>query len=290
MEFKVISLHQAENTILAHSLNLLNRKLKKGTVISREDIIELEENNYCSVMVAIPDEEDIHEDIAAEKLAHAIAGDLVNVEKPITGRCNLRAKKNGLLVIDEILLNKINLTHESLTVATLEPFVPVYQGQLIATIKVIPYAVENSTLQTCLSVAEEASNIIHVAQFNPKTVGFIQTRVNGLRENILDKTSRVLSQRLQRLNSHISHEVRCQHDTDEVTKAIKQLQDQHIDILIISGATAVADRNDVIPSAITKCGVCRLIPGICYYLLTVEKNMCWVCRVVPDHPNSTALI
>jgi len=254
MEFKVISLHQAENTILAHSLNLLKRKLKKGTILSREDVIELEENNYCSVMVAIPDEEDIHEDIAAEKLAHAIAGDLVNVEKPITGRCNLRAKKNGLLVIDEILLNKINLTHESLTVATLEPFVPVYQGQLIATIKVIPYAVENSTLQTCLSVAEEASNIIHVAQFNPKTVGFIQTRVNGLRENILDKTSKVLSQRLQRLNSHISQEIRCQHDTDEVTKAIKRLQDQHIDILIISGATAVADRNDVVPFAITKCG------------------------------------
>ncbi|MCK5499421.1 MAG: 4-diphosphocytidyl-2C-methyl-D-erythritol kinase, partial [Gammaproteobacteria bacterium] len=141
MEFKEISLHQAENTILAHGLNLTNRKLKKGTVLSREDVMELEENGYRSVMVAILSAEDIREDIAAENLASVIAGDLVDVDKAITGRCNLRANKDGLLVIDKLSLDKINLVHESLTVATLEPFIPVYRGQLIATIKIIPYAV-----------------------------------------------------------------------------------------------------------------------------------------------------
>jgi molybdenum cofactor cytidylyltransferase len=254
MDFKEISLHQAENTILAHSLNLNKRKLKKGTLLSKEDVIELEENNYQSVMVAIPATEDIREDIAAENLASAIAGELVDVEKPITGRCNLRAKKDGLLVIDRALLDQINLVHESLTVATLEPFIPVYQGQLIATIKIIPYAIESAYLQTCLTIAKEKRNIIRVAPFKPKSVGFIQTSVNGLKSSILDKTSKVLSQRLDRLNSHISKEIRCQHDSDEVTKAIKQLQDSDVDILIISGATAVADRNDVVPSAITECG------------------------------------
>lgn len=254
MEFKEISLHQAENTILAHSLNLLKRKLKKGSVLSREDIIELEQNNYRSVMVAIPAEDDVPEDIAAENLASAIAGELVEIEKPMTGRCNLRAKKDGLLVIDRALLDQINLVHESLTVATLEPFIPVYLGQLIATIKVIPYAVANSTLQTCLTIAEEASSAIRISPFKPKSVGFIQTSVNGLKPSILDKTSKVLAQRLERLNSHISKEIRCQHEKEEVTKAIKQLQAQGVDIVIISGATAVADRNDVVPSAIAECG------------------------------------
>jgi molybdenum cofactor cytidylyltransferase len=254
MDFKEISLHQAENAILAHSLNLLERKLKKGTVLSKEDVTELEENGYRSVMVAILSAEDISEDIAAENLASVIAGDLVDVEKPITGRCNLRANKDGLLVIDKISLDKINLVHESLTIATLGPFVPVYRGQLIATIKIIPYAVTNSQLQACLTVAKEASNIIRVAPFNPKLVGFIQTIVNGFKKSILDKTSKVLSQRLDRLNSHISQEIRCQHDIDEVAKAIKQFQSNGVDILIISGATAVADRNDIIPSAITVCG------------------------------------
>ncbi len=254
MEFKEISLHQAENTILAHSLNLIKRRLKKGTVLTREDVIELKENNYHSVMVAIPAEEDIPEDIAAENLASVIAGDQVDVDKSITGRCNLRAKKDGLLVIDKISLDKINLVHESLTVATLEPFTPVYQGQLIATIKIIPYAVANSYLQTCIAIAEEACNTIRVASFIPKLVGFIQTSVNGFKKSILDKTSKVLSQRLERLNSHISQEIRCQHDSDELTNAIKQFQNQGVDILIISGATAVADRNDVVPSAIVNSG------------------------------------
>ncbi len=50
MEFKEISLCQAENTILAHSLNLKKRKLKKGTLLTREDVIELEENGYRWIM------------------------------------------------------------------------------------------------------------------------------------------------------------------------------------------------------------------------------------------------
>ena len=254
MDFKEISLHQAENAILAHSLNLGNRKLKKGTVLNRKDVIELEENGYRSVMVAILSAEDIREDIAAENLASVIAGDMVDVEKPTTGRCNLKANKDGLLVIDKISLDKINLVHESLTIATLEPFVPVYRGQLIATIKIIPYAVTNSQLQACLTIAKEASSIIRVAPFNPKSVGFIQTTLKGYNLDLLDKTSRVLSQRLERLNSHIVQEIRCQHDGDEVAKAIKRLQEYYVDMLIISGATAVADRNDIIPSAIVACG------------------------------------
>jgi molybdenum cofactor cytidylyltransferase len=254
MDFKEISLHQAENTILAHSLNLTKRKLKKGTLLSKEDVTELEESGYRVIMVAIPAAEDIPEDIAAEKLASAIAGEWVDVEKPITGRCNLRAKKDGLLVIDRDLLDQINFVHESLTVATIEPFVQVYQGQLIATIKVIPYAVANSTLQTCLGIAKEKRKLIRVAPFKPKSVGFIQTSVNGLKPSILDKTTKVLSQRLARLNSHITQEIRCQHDSGEVIKAIKQCQDVGVELLIISGATAVADRNDVVPSAITACG------------------------------------
>ncbi len=253
MDFKEISLHQAENTILAHSLNLDNRKLKKGTVLSRKDVIELEKNGYRSVMVAILSTDDICEDIAAENLASAIAGDMVDVEKPTTGRCNLKASNDGLLVIDKISLNKINLVHESLTIATLEPFVPVYRGQLIATIKIIPYAVTNSQLQACLTVAKEASNIVSVAPFNPKSIGFIQTTVNGLKQGILDKTSKVLSQRLASLNSFIVKEIHCQHDIEEVVKAIKELEEFHVDMFIISGATAVADRNDIIPSAITIC-------------------------------------
>jgi molybdenum cofactor cytidylyltransferase len=205
-------------------------------------------------MVAILSADDICEDIAAENLASAIAGNMVDVERPTTGRCNLKASSDGLFVIDKISLDKINMVHESLTIATLEPFVPVYRGQLIATIKIIPYAVTNSQLQACLTVAKEASNIVSVAPFNPKSIGFIQTTVSGLRQGILDKTSKVLSQRLARLNSFIAKEIHCQHDIEEVVKAIKELEEFRVDMLIISGATAVADRNDIIPSAITMCG------------------------------------
>lgn len=254
MEFKEVSLHQATGAVLAHGLKLNKRTLKKGCVLTATDIADLEENECQSVVVALFEPDDVGENEAVMALAKAIAGDSISAEDSLMGRCNLRASEGGVLVIKQEILDNINLVHESLTVATLDRFSVVYQAQLVATVKAIPYAVSQRHLQACLNLAWQAEGIIRVAPFRSKSVGFIQTYLRGTREGVLDKTSSVLSKRLERIGSHLLQEVRCEHNLKDVSSAMAVLLEQGADMLVISGASAVADRRDIVPSAVVYWG------------------------------------
>ena len=65
---------------------------------------------------------DVSEDKAADRLARASAGAGLSVAEPFTGRSNLYAEGDGLLVYDRARLDALNLTHEAATIAALEPF------------------------------------------------------------------------------------------------------------------------------------------------------------------------
>lgn len=254
MIFKKLSPKDAVGTILAHSQLLGGRRLRKGTRLTQTDIEEMDAYGKQSVTVAIPESDDVLEDAAAFALASAISGTSIKVEKPLMGRCNLRAYDRGLLKLDGAVLDDINLVHESMTIATLKSYTVVSAGQLVATIKSIPYAVSGEHLRACLDIASKTNEIICVKPFQSHSIGLIQTSIDVRKDSLLDKTRRVLSRRLENLNSHISHEIRCAHSETEVMQALARAQALGVDMIILSGASAVVDRHDVIPAAINQAG------------------------------------
>lgn len=279
MEFREISLDKAGNTILAHSLNLDSGRLRKGSLLGSAEIEALARNGYRNVMVAILDEDDVTEDLAAETLARAVAGENVRADKPATGRCNLRAAADGLLVVNGELLDRINMMHESCTLAVLQPFVQVRKSQLVATIKIIPYAAPRPALDACLDIAGSDGDIIRVAEYAAHSIGLVQTRVSGLRDEVLDKTAKVLSYRLDVMNSRIHRETRCQHEAADVRLALGDMLVDDIDMIIVTGASAVADRRDTIPAAIVECG-----GEILHFGMPVEPgNQLLLARIADKH-------
>ena len=75
-----------------------------------------------------------------------LAGANLRSEAAFTGRVNLFAAKAGLVVVDAAAIARINGIDESITVATLAPFKPVAPGDMVATVKIIPFAVPGETL------------------------------------------------------------------------------------------------------------------------------------------------
>ncbi len=73
-------------------------------------------------------------------MARALAGEGIEVTAPFTGRCNHFAREAGLAVIDRERIDALNELDESVTVATLPPFARVEPRQMVATVKIIPYA------------------------------------------------------------------------------------------------------------------------------------------------------
>ena len=125
---------------------------------------------------------------------------------------------------------------------------------MVATVKIIPFAVPEDAVARCAEVAAEDGKLLRVAAFRALSVGMIQTRLAGLKETILDKTHGVTEDRLTALGCTLAFERRCAHRSAELAPEITAAMAEGIDLLLIHGASAIVDRRDVIPAAIEAAG------------------------------------
>lgn len=253
MKFGSIPAQSAQGSILAHSHRVGKRSFKKGRMLSAEDVDVLVEAGYEQIVAATLEPGDVGEDVAAARLVDAVQGSGLRASAPFTGRCNLFAEHDGLLVVDHERLEQLNFITEELTLATLPSHTVVTARQMIATVKVIPFSAPEEAIAACESVASGAP-LVRIVPFRERKVGLVQTRMAATKESVLDKTTKVLEQRLERLGSRLVAERRCAHDSREVTEAIKSLLDSGIELVLIAGASAIVDRRDVVPAGIEAAG------------------------------------
>jgi molybdenum cofactor cytidylyltransferase len=254
VKFGEVPVAEAEGAILAHSLKLGTTALKKARVLSRADVELIAASGVSAVTVARLDPGDVGEDQAAERVAAAAIGSGISLGVPFTGRANLFAEARGLLVFDRERIDRLNLVDEAITIGTLPPFAVVEPKQMVATVKIIPFAASDDAVKQCAQVAMSEGPLLWVAPFQPRSVGLVQTRLPGLKESILDKTRQVTEGRLAALGCRLVFEERCAHATNELASMIRDALGHGIDILLIHGASAILDRRDVIPAAIVTAG------------------------------------
>jgi molybdenum cofactor cytidylyltransferase len=249
MLFGEIPLSDAEGSILAHSVKMTNAIFKKGRVLSASDISALEADQILTVIAARLEATDVSEDEAARRIAAVLAGEGLRVGPAFTGRANLIADKLGLLTFERDVIERINLVHEALTVATLPEFELVENGGLVATIKVIPFAAPASAVAKIEAIAHAMA----VVPFISKTAGLIQSRLPHTKESMLDKTTDVTRTRMERYGGSLGQELRCEHNAVQIARAISDVVEE-TEIILIAGASAITDRRDVIPAAIEQAG------------------------------------
>lgn len=254
MKFGEIPIAQAEGAILAHSIKLDRAVFKKGRVLSADDVAALTAAGHTSITGAQLDPGDVPEDAAAARIAAAICGSNLTRSAAFTGRCNLFAASSGIAVIDVARLDRLNLADESITVATVPAFAHVEPRQMIATVKIIPFAAPAEALAAVLKVAEDGGPIVRVAAFRAKRVGLIQTRLPGMKESILANTVATTRARVTALGSELVADDVVDHDEAAIQAAVTRQRDRGCDPILVMGASAIVDRRDAIPSAIVAAG------------------------------------
>ncbi len=252
MKFGTVPAADAEGLILAHGVRLPGQVFKKGRVLSGADVALLRAAGIETVSGARLEADDVAEDEAAETIARAVAGEGLALGAAFTGRCNLFAEGRGLVVVDTGRVDRINLLDEAVTLGTLPAFAPVEPGQMVATVKIIPFAAPRRVVQGCVAAAGEP--VLRLAKFAGRTVGLIQTRLPGTRESVLDSTTGAVSARLAGLDGTLAAEIRCAHERREVAEAIGRLRLRGCDTILVAGASAIVDRRDVVPAAVVEAG------------------------------------
>jgi molybdenum cofactor cytidylyltransferase len=246
MKFGPVPLSDAEGATLAHSVALPEGRLRKGRVLSAEDISTMNAAGIAEVIVAQLDPEDVDEDTAAAQLAKVLCGPGLRMSKAFTGRVNLLADGPGVVELDRKALEAVNTVHPMITLATVPPFQQMAAGGMVATIKIISYGVPEAALNAACMAA--GSDALHLRAPQLRDATLIVSNVEG---GAGDKGRAAIEARLDALGVGLTEVVSVPHQVAPLTEAIAKAT---TDLVLILTASATSDINDVAPTALCRAG------------------------------------
>ncbi len=253
MIFGRVALTEAEGAVLAHTQRLPSLVLRKGAVLDAAAIAALRSAGIEDVIAARLEPGDVAEDAAAARLARALGTPSVAASRASTGRVNLVAEVPGLLQVNRDRLDAVNAVHEALTVGTLPDAAGVAAREMLATIKVIPFAVSEDVLAEAERVARQRP-VLRLHPFRALRVGLVMTSLPGMKHSILAGTAEATAARVAGLTGTLLPPLECAHAEAPIAEALRTLMAQDADILLVAGASAVVDRRDVGPAGIVAAG------------------------------------
>lgn len=247
MKFGPVATAAAEGVILAHSLQVAEGKLKKGTVLGATEIARLTEAGIGEVIAAVLEDGDIGEDPAALLIGARLETHGLALGPVFTGRVNLLAEQAGVIRVDAAAIAALNDVDEGLTIATLADYMRVDVGQLIATVKIIPYGLSEAVVQRGAEAMGPGPIVLH--PFQGGSARLVMTKTPGFKESLLDKGADAVRARVEALGYSLEAVTVTDHTETAVAEALKPA-----DLVLVLGASATSDRGDVAPAAVLRAG------------------------------------
>ena len=258
MKFEPVPLSKAKGKILGHNIAGANgqRLLRKGKPLTAEDLEKLRTLGRRSVYVAEIEQDDVEENLAARRVAEAACGTGLHITSVSSGRANLLANEQGILRVDVARLAQIN-DRDGITLATLNAHTPVHTRQIVATIKIIPYAIPESVVRAAEAIASGSAPIVRVDPLPSRSVGLILSGSPSLHERLVSDFSPLLD-RIEKLGSSVTRTdfVALDDESDEAALAdmLKEQLAFDIGMILLAGETAIMDAQDILPRAVKRAG------------------------------------
>jgi molybdenum cofactor cytidylyltransferase len=253
MIFGEFRCEEAEGVTLAHTLNLGAKTLKKGRVLGADDIALLKQAGIAAVTGARMQTGDLDENAGAAAIAALLVGPNTETRRPYTGRCNVHASVRGVLRVDAARIDALNALDEAIAVGTLPDYALARPAQVLATVKIIPFAVTQELVERCRAIAA-GGPLLQLAELQPRRAALILGELPGMKENVFRGTVTATRNRLEGLGSRLALVLRCRHERSEYEAKLREALAAGCDLLLIAGATVTKDRRDVVPAAVVAAG------------------------------------
>jgi molybdenum cofactor cytidylyltransferase len=246
--FAELPLDQALGAMLAHGLTLGSRRYPKGSPVDASLVATAVAEGLTALWIARLEPGDRPEADAAAELGCLLAGTGVEARPAVHGRVNLHSVACGLVMLEPEAIAAANLATDCIGISTVPPLSPVSVGDMVATVKIIPYAVPAADL---VSAAQALAPISVRPWREGLSACLVQTRLADTPDKLLAKTHDVTAARLERLGIGLAEAEPAAHGVAELAERLGQVQ---ADLLLVAGATATSDHRDVIPAAIRAAG------------------------------------
>ncbi|WP_412563373.1 molybdopterin-binding protein [Thalassobius sp. MITS945101] len=249
MKFGPVPSADAEGAILAHSLQLPDQKLRKGLLLEAGHVAALIAAEVAEVTVARLEAGDMHEDAAADALAHSLVPDPeaagLSLSKAFTGRVNITANGPGVVSLNQRALVAMNAIEPMITLATVPAYQQMTKGGMVGTVKVISYGVSSRDIEKACAVAKGAMRLrppVH------RTAALIVTDIPG---GAGLKGQQAIADRIAALGMELEEVELVPHREADLSVALKEVK---ADMALILTASATSDAYDVAPQAVRLAG------------------------------------
>lgn len=250
MRFGPVPLVDAEGAILAHSVALLDGRLRKGCRLGPDEIATLRALGLAEVIVARLDPEDMDEDAAALAVAQALVPDPAAAGlrlKPVgTGRVNFHAEAAGVVEVLAERVTALNAVNPMITLATVPCWQRLAAGEMAATVKIIAYGVARQAVAAACTAGQGA---LRLRPARMKRAALIQT-VTEADDGATGH--RAIEARLAALGVGMLPKRRVPHREADLSAMLAATEGA--DLILILTASATSDPEDVAPAALCRAG------------------------------------
>jgi len=278
---KVIPVEEAVGLPLAHDITEIvpgkhkGPAFRRGHLIRQEDVAKLLDVGKANIYVMELENDELHEEDAALRLAKAAAGDNLELTAPSEGRINLVAKISGLLKVDADLLCRMNSLGD-LMLATLPTNWYVKKGTVVAGTRTIPVVVKEELIQRAEALCKEKP-IVTLLPMPPKRVHLVVTGSEVFTGRIKDSFEPVVSRKVGEMGSSVESVKIAPDDPDVIAGHIKDAKRAGADVILVSGGMSV-DPDDKSPEGIRRSGAkvethgFPVLPGSMFLMAYIDQT------------------
>ena len=244
MRFKERAVVRSEGWTLAHSVACGTVRIAKGTLVTPVLINRLVTADIKTIQVFLLDEDDLDENTAARLAAEKITGTGLVVELAGRGRANIISTINGLFLPGDGV-DTVNAADDAFSAASLTTHSPVRAGQLVATIKLVPYGLP----------AEKLDNIpCPVPKLTVKPFQTFSATLIVTGDTPTKKTMASLASRIGQVNGQLQTNNPVKHSRETVCSALEQARGGASELILMLGASAISDKRDIFPAGLADAG------------------------------------
>jgi len=254
---KVIPVEEAVGLPLAHDITEIipgkhkGPAFRRGHIIRPEDVSKLLDVGKANIYVMNLDNDELHEEDAARRLAKAAAGANLKLTDPSEGRINLVATISGLLKVDVELLCRFNSLGD-LMLATLPGDRYVKENTVVAGTRTIPVIVKEELIKKAEALCQ-GKPIVTILPMPAKKVHLVVTGSEVFTGRIKDGFGPVVTKKVGDLGSTVASVKLSPDDPEVIGGLIKEAKQAGADVILVSGGMSV-DPDDKTPEGIRRSG------------------------------------
>lgn len=251
---KLIKTEDAVGMVLCHDMTEIipgvkkGPAFKKGHIVTQEDIPHLLDMGKQHLYVWDLEDGYVHENDAAQRMAHAVCGKNISGGTPSEGKINLKADCDGILKINREAVYAL-CQNEEICLATIRPDRLIRKGKQVAGTRVIPLAVKEEVVQQFEEICARYAPVIEIKPLLPTKIGIVTTGSEIKSGRIKDSFGDVLRAKARETGAEVIGQVFSGDEVEDIAKAITSFIAQGATLVEVTGGMSV-DPDDRTPAAI----------------------------------------